>query len=589
MNKLVLLLPMLLMCFSYSSHGQPNAQDLKVKWRLKTEGPIRADAVVDGDDVFVVSSDGKLYALRKNDGKRQWKLRTRGSLTGEPAVSHDMVVVVSRDSKVYAVNRANGRVRWKFRMHREQEVPKSGWKYFSAAPVISQRMVYVGSGDGNTYALDRRTGHLRWKFRTGGQIRATPLVDGHTVYQPSNDGAVYALDAYSGKLLWRFETDGYHYNPEDFGPDRKSIYTTPIIVDDTLIIGSRDGNVYAVDTATQNVKWRFSYGTTWAMSTAVDENNVYVGWSTNNLFSAVDLQTGEEQWQFRSDSHNYTTALITDGAVYFGSADGNLYQLDKVTGDELGRYEIGREIFSSPVYDASTETIFVGSDNGVFYAMQEKSEAYPAVYQPSGIEDITQFLVVNRNMTPYLTERGYEHLDSPGQLQQFLQSRISDQAPSVVVFAQPIIPQEIIGDAPSSGLMRQYLESGGKVVWFGDPPNYYALNEAGEFSRDAAEGSELLGVHYTSVTESGNYYSRATQHGENWGLPEWLKTTATPVSPRGVTPLAYDEFGRVSAWVKGFCSNPTSGFVSIRTWGWNVPINEADLLLTHQVASYGLE
>lgn len=596
----VLLMTLLMVCVTFSSTTYADADGLKVKWRFKTEGAIRADAVVAGKTVFVASTDGRLYALDKDDGKRFWSFKTDGALAGEPVVAGNTVIVVSRDNNVYAINRQTGRVKWNFRMQPERDIPKADWKYFTAAPVIAQGRVYLGSGDGNLYVLDQHTGRLQWKYRTQGQIRATALVHQGTVYQPSNDGLVYVLDAGTGSLQWTFATDGHSLNPDDYSYDRKSIYTQPILVGNTLVIGSRDGNVYAIDVVTRSLKWQRSFGSAWAMTTAVDESTVYVGWSSNNLFSAIDLTSGEPKWQFYTGSHNYTTALVNDNSVYFGSADGKLYEVDKSSGTEMRQYSIGQAIFSSPVYDDDTQTIFIGSDDGNLYAMVEGEEVFKAVYQPTGITDLTQYLVVDQKVTPYLSERGYEHLDSAVQLQNFIQTRIADGAPSVIIFALPIIPEAVIGNKPSKGLMRQYLEAGGKVMWFSDPPNYYSLNEAGnDFDRNPAAGISLLDVNFTNVTESGNYYSKATQEGKNWGLPRWLNATSTPVQAgekgrghgkgKGIVPLAIDEFGRVGVWVKKFSDKPGSGYVSMRTWGWNAPIRDEDLKLIDTVARYGLE
>lgn len=594
----MLLMMLLTLCTALNPMVFADSGGLKTQWRFQTDGAIRADAVVTDKTVYVASTDGRLYALSKQDGKRLWDFETGGALAGEPAVAGNMVIVTSRDNRVYAVNRHTGRLKWSFSMQPDKLTTKADWKYFTAAPVVAQGSVYIGSASGTLYVLDQRTGRLQWKFCTPGEIRAAARVHEGKVYQPSNNGVVYVLDAANGTLQWTFKTDGYAVNPDDYSYDRKSIYAPPLMVGNTLVIASRDGHVYAVDVITRALKWKRTFGSAWAMTTAVDDSTVYVGWSSNNLFSAIDLASGEVRWQFYTGSHNYTTALIHDQSVYFGSADGQLYQLDKTSGIEIRRYTIGQEIYSSPVYDEDTRTIFLGSDDGNLYALAEGDTAFKAVYQPTGITDLTQYLVVDPKVTPYLSERGFEQLESAAQLEQFIQARLSDGAPSVIVFALPIIPEPVMGNKPAKGLMRQYLEAGGKVLWFSDPPNYYSLNEAGnDFDRNPEPGINLLNVTFTDVTESGNYYSKATQEGKNWGLPHWLKATSTPVVVRGkgrgkeqeIVPLAYDEFGRAAIWVKPFSDQPGSGYVSMRTWGWNVPIGEHDLKLIDTVASYGLE
>jgi hypothetical protein len=158
-------------------------------------------------------------------------------------------------------------------------------------------------------------------------------------------------------------------------------------------------------------------------------------------------------------------------------------------------------------------------------------------------------------------------LDS-AKLYQFIADRILDKALSMVVFAYDAIPANIVGEPPESGMIRKYLESGGKILWFGGVPNLFGFDAKGKFQRgrDLTVATQLLDVDFVSPEESGNYYSRSTQHGLNWGLPTWLKTTHSSVAPEKVIPFTIDENNRVSAWMKKFNERPGSGFISCRTW-----------------------
>ncbi len=559
----------------------------KVKWRFKTEGPIRTAAVISGNNVYLGSADGNVYCLNKEEGTLIWKYQTGGALTGSPTIAANSVFIGGRDNFVYHLNSASGKLIWKFKMQADVADYDAGWDYFSPAAVVHEDRVLIGSGDGNMYALNISNGEILWQFKTGGRIRATALVDKDVIYQPSNDGFVYALDVDSGKLLWKFETMGAKYKPEDYAFDRSSIFAKPLVRENILVLASRDGNTYGVDLNTHKKIWDFSYGTTWAMSAVISEDKVFVGWSTNNLFSALDVHSGEEKWQFKGGAHFYGTALILDNGIYIGSADGNVYNLDKNTGRKLWEYSIGSEIHASLVHDDNT--LYFGCDNGYFYALEDRETALLAVYHPSRIEGNAKYLLVDEKISPYFKEKGFEVLEEESRLKDFIEARISDQKPSVIVFAFPVIPEDIIGAAPENGMMREYLTSGGKVVWMGDVPNYYQQVAEGVFKRDASAGSRLLGVEYLNPSESGNYFCKTTQQGLNWGMPAWLKTTGSIVSQKGIIPLGYDEFGRVNTWMKKFNARPGSGFISCRTWSWNVPIRKEDLELIYALAIHELE
>lgn len=577
------LLLFLLVAFSitHAEGGDPGISNPKVKWKFKTQGPIRGSSVTDETRVYFGSADGWIYAVVKNSGELIWKFQTQGSITHSPAVAGSIVFVSSTDNFLYALKSTTGQLLWKFQM---QTLLPSYWEwdYYTASPLASGGKVYIGSGDGFLYVLNASEGKLLWKFKTNGRIRSAPLVTDKTVYQASNDGVMYALDGTSGKLLWKFETDGSKFDSRKFGWDRNSIYASPVLQDSILIIASRDGKTYAVDTETHKLKWSFTYGATWAMSAAVNKGVVYIGWSDNSLLSAVDLQTGKEKWKFKSGSLVFTKPHLTENEVIIGSADEKIYCVDKKSGGKKWEYKTGGGVYSSPIVDG--KTLFVGSDDGYFYALEAGSKPLKAVYHPVSNDRFT----VDIKITPYLKEKGFEQLDS-ARLYHFLTQRILDQQPSVIVFAYDMIPSNMVGDNPEEGLIRKYLEAGGKILWFGNTPNLYSFDQKSRPVMDTSIASRMLGINIVRPEESGNYYSKATQAGLNYGLSSWLTITYSTIAPDGVIPLAYDEFNRVSAWIKKFNPRPGSAFISCRTWGWYAPIHDKDLELIHTLAIHELE
>ncbi|HEY5919284.1 MAG TPA: PQQ-binding-like beta-propeller repeat protein [Chryseolinea sp.] len=563
---------------------EPTILNPIAKWKFKTQGPIRGSSVADNSTIYFGSADGHLYAVNKNNGELVWKFKTESPISSTPALSGMLVLISSNNNSLYAVDRSTGKLVWKYLM--QPSVPSyCSWDYYTASPVVEGSRVFIGSGDSHLYALSME-GKLLWKYKTNGRIRTAALIKDGKVFQPSNDGTVYVLNAQDGKLLWKFETDGSTYDSRKFGWDRNSIYASPILLDSIMIVASRDGKTYAVNTVTHKKKWDFTYGPTWAMSAAGEYNVAYIGWSDNSLLSAIDVQTGKEKWKFQSGSLVYTKPVLTGRDIYFGSADENLYCLQKSSGEKRWSYKTGGCVYSSPTIDS--KVVFVGSDDGFFYAIGESANPYKAVYLPIPKDPRLEAFTIDKKITPYLKDHGFEQLDS-AKLFRFLQSRINDGAPSVIVFAYDQIPSNMIGEEPEKGMIRQYLEKGGKIIWPGSPPNLYSLDSKGKPKLDETIAERMLGIDISRPEESGNYYSQATQTGLNWGLPSWLTVTYSTIEPKGVTALAHDEYNRVSAWLKKFNERPGSGFVSCRTWGWYANVHDEDLKLIYDLAVHGLE
>lgn len=575
--------------FGASAYG--DSQEIanpRVRWAFQSEGSIRGSVAFSSDTVYFGSADGYVYAVAKADGELRWKFQTGGAIAGAPAIAGDTVIVSGRASAVHALSSRDGTPVWSFEMQSTLSTPTE-WNYFTAPPIVDSEQVLVASGDGHLYALDLATGRQRWAFKTGDSLRAAPLVVGETIYQPSGDDHVYALSRTDGALLWKFATAGVGYDLSA-GYIRSDIFTRPVLERGLLLFGSRDANVYAVDVASRAKRWTFAYDSTWAMSITADRETAYVGWSTNNKVSALELSSGKPRWEFDAGAHTYTAALLLGEHIYWGSANGAVHKLDKRTGELRWRYDVGSDIYSSIVHDAGT--LYFGTDDGRLIALTSGHKTrHKAVYLPANVPEGIRGFVIDPEVEPYLRDRGYIRLDSALALTRWIASRTREDAESVVVFAFAQIPTALIGDDPANGALRRYLEAGGKVVWPWGIPNKIAFDEAGQFvSNDPTIAARLLDVEFLEFEDSGNYYSRATQAGRNWGMPAWLKTTFSSLKPgNDITALATDEYGRTSAFHKRFHPRLGSGWISYSPKGYGAPITPAELATFERIASYAID
>jgi hypothetical protein len=157
----------------------------------------------------------------------------------------------------------------------------------------------------------------------------------------------------------------------------------------------------------------------------------------------------------------------------------------------------------------------------------------------------------------YLTRRGYEQLDT-ATLARFLSERVSDRAPSVVVFAMDHLPRSVAPVAADTVLFRRYLDSGGRVVWVGTPPLLWPLPDSGNRALkgvDRAATARLLGVRH----ERGNFdligVAKVSRQAKQLGLSDWWLDN-WGANPEDVTTvLAEDEWGLATAWVKRYGPN----------------------------------
>ena len=185
-----------------------------------------------------------------------------------------------------------------------------------SSPVYSDKVLYFGGDDGNVYAVDAETGRQIWKRATAGPVSATPAVASGAVYVGSYDGKFYALNAQTGAMKWkfatggerRFEAKGLHgMQPKNqtMADPFDVFLSSPLVANGAVYFGSGDGNLYALDASSGELRWKFKTGDVVHASPAFADGVLFFG-SWDSYFYAVDAKTGKEKWRF----HGGEDALI---------------------------------------------------------------------------------------------------------------------------------------------------------------------------------------------------------------------------------------------------------------------------------------
>lgn len=194
---------------------------------------------------------------------------------------------------------------------------------------------------------------IKWKFKTDAAITGSPAVTEDTIFIGSRDGNLYAVDRKNGEQRWKFETVGV-------------VASSPAIDGRLVFFGSYDGNFYALDEATGKEKWKFAMEyerrfqakhlhshepkeqtipDTWDFFTSsplVFKNRVYFGSGDKNIY-ALNAQTGALEWKFATGDIVHASPAAAGDTVYIGSWDSFLYALDAATGKEKWRFKTGED------------------------------------------------------------------------------------------------------------------------------------------------------------------------------------------------------------------------------------------------------
>ena len=116
--------------------------------------------------------------------------------------------------------------------------------------------------------------------------------------------------------------------------------------------------------------WKINVNGTVVVSPIIANGTVYaVNYDTGTVF-ALDDRTGAQQWKFQARSGTIeSTPAVSNGSVFVGSDDGNVYKVDAASGRMIWQSSLYSSMYSSPlVYDGR---IYLGTNGGAFYALDE--------------------------------------------------------------------------------------------------------------------------------------------------------------------------------------------------------------------------
>lgn len=241
---------------------------------------------------------------------------------------------------------------------------------------------------------------VQWRFHADGQLIASPALQDGTLYAASTAGSLYAIDAQTGVKKWVYAA-------------KSRITSSPAVSGGLVYFAAFDGTFYAVDAQSGTLRWKFQTGgehrftarhlhglqpagesmpdpwDCWLSSPAVWNGAVYFGSGDGNVY-ALDAQAGTLRWKFQTGDVVHASPAIADGTVFIGSWDSFFYALDASTGTEKWRFKTGEDAAnhnqqgiqsSAAVADG---TVYFGCRDSHLYALDERTGGLKWSYSTKG-------------------------------------------------------------------------------------------------------------------------------------------------------------------------------------------------------------
>jgi len=265
-----------------------------------------------------------VYAVG-SDGKQKWKhlIGAGFDASYSPAIATNGTIYLrASDGFLHALSAADGSELWK------KSVATTATNFYGSPVVGSDGTVYQGSdeNDKTLYAFNA-DGSAKWTVALDSGVYGAPAIDDSgNLYLVTLTGSAYAISS-SGNQLWHATSGGSVSSSVALSADGSTLY-----------YGAYDGYLYARETATGAVKWKYHLGTeVRASSPALDANGtVYIGCYDHKVY-AIHAD-GSLNRVYDTGNIIRSAPAISGTRLYVGSSDQKLYAFDLPAGPSTGSW-----------------------------------------------------------------------------------------------------------------------------------------------------------------------------------------------------------------------------------------------------------
>ena len=269
-------------------------------WHERDSGAYHAPAEVFEQMVVYGNIEGRLFARDRFSGSLIYNVDLGSAIESRPVYEKGRLIVHTRNHKIVCLDALTGKVLWAYK----RAVPFLTTLQRVSTPLVYKNKVIVGFADGFVAAFTLEEGVLSWETKI---VLGKKFIDADThpiivkgnILMGSQSGPLTLINPSNGLILRRLPFQ---------------IARAPLVVDDSVVLGSVDGELVKLsskfevvdklkvsnDALTSLVLWKdhLVVGTTGGKLIAVDKNlntvrdEFFFGHSTSALFGDLVKEGG---------------------------------------------------------------------------------------------------------------------------------------------------------------------------------------------------------------------------------------------------------------------------------------------------------
>jgi outer membrane protein assembly factor BamB len=333
--------------------------NVKATWTYSSSANVISTPAIINNEVVFGNQNGLIEALDLSSGKRKWNFKTNGPIFSSPAVSNNKIVIGSADDLIYCID-AKGKLQWKFKSDAS----------VLGSPLIENNVVYIGGSDHRFSAYDFLNGKPMWSYHAlEGPIVSKPVIVDNKIIFGAWDKNLYALNKNDGHVLWKWNNGSsvINYSPAA---------CIPVVKDDVVYIVAPDRYLSAIDINTGKTLWRTNEATVRESIGISNDGKLVYGKTMQDTVVAFYTNKGKPEFAWKMNvgfgyEHAPSMLIEKNGRLYFGTKNGVVYCIDPSSQKIVWAYKIDNSMVNT-VNVLDNKQIIASTMDGKVCLLQEE-------------------------------------------------------------------------------------------------------------------------------------------------------------------------------------------------------------------------
>ena len=216
-------------------------------WKKRPAGPLRGAPTLSNGNVYLMTQDNQIYALRQSDGEAQWNEAGPVSASGifgvgAPAAAQGTIIAGYSSGELAAYRYENGRSLWSDTLSRTaMSTSVSTLTDIDADPVIDRGRVFALGKGGRMASYELVSGQRIWEINIAGI--STPVTSGEWVFVMTDEARLLCVARSTGKIRWISKLQRYKNEKKKKKPIS---WYGPVLAGGRLVIANSHGAVWSV-------------------------------------------------------------------------------------------------------------------------------------------------------------------------------------------------------------------------------------------------------------------------------------------------------------------------------------------------------